>query len=215
MVGVATDLVEESTTLIRSNTCSSGMEVQEDLPNGADGTASAKFSGEGGHTAGKNNVGGTENIREQKDGDNSSLPVKDSFQWSTEELKKFWLGCFPNGYDVYAMDGLHPKALCSKICNDVLKTNINLHSSNSNPNDKILCFDVLSSMEKHFIEAEIISPPTQKPGNNPNHKAYKRVMHADFNRMGKILGEKTLEAWAREVVNESVNRLTNVKKRAT
>merc|ERR1712060_110431 len=101
------------------------------------------------------------------------------------------------------------------ICNDVLKTNINLHSSNSNPNDKILCFDVLNSMEKHFIDANIVASPVQKPGNNPNHKAYKRVKHDDFNKMGEVLGKKTLEGWAREIVNESVTRLTNVKKRAT
>lgn len=138
------------------------------------------------------------------------------FQWHSDELKQFWLGCFSSGVNVYAYDGLHPKALCSKICNDILHTNINVNSSSSNPNDRLLCFEVLSNLEQKFRDADIIKPPTQKVGGNPNHPhqtvtLYQRVLHSDFNRFGSVLeGQgKTLAVWARDCVDESIRRLSS------
>lgn len=68
---------------------------------------------------------------------------------------------FPR-YNCFVLDGLHPKALCSKICNDVLRTNINLNSSSQNPNDRMLCFEVLAQMEQRFIDGGIVEKPTRK-----------------------------------------------------
>lgn len=138
----------------------------------------------------------------------SSYPSRGEFNWENVELGRFWVKCFPRGYNVYVMDGLHPKALCSKICNDVLRTNININSGSANPNDKLLCFEVLSNLEQKFTEAGIILPPTQKPGGTPNQQVYKRVLHTDFNRFSTVLGEVSLGEWARERVEESIRRLT-------
>lgn len=192
------------TSLIRSNTCSSEF---------AEGSAAnVKSAGDGKLQ---------ENLEKDaaKATSDSKTPAElaasndtdDSFEWSSEELKKFWLGCFAPGVNVYSFDGLHPKALCSKICNDVLRTNININSSNMNPNDRILCFDVLANLEERFIECGIIEAPTPKPGaTNPNQVVYKRVYHTDFNQFGQVLSQqnKTLEQWARERVEESIKRLS-------
>ncbi|CAD7932189.1 unnamed protein product [Amoebophrya sp. A25] len=131
-----------------------------------------------------------------------------SFAWDNEELGRFWEECFPPHYDVYLFDGLHPKALCSKICNDVLRTNINVNSSSSNPNDRLLCFEVLGNLEAKFIEMGIVQKPVSKNTGNPNHVAYQRVTHQDWNRFAGFLKTRSFEAWARECVEESIRRLS-------
>lgn len=138
----------------------------------------------------------------------SKPSVVSDFVWHSEELGKFWENCFPPGTNVFLFDGLHPKALCSKICNDVLRTNININSSSSNPNDRLLCFEVLQNLEDKFIMHGVVEAPVQKPGGNPNHKLYKRVSHTDWNGFAGILGDQTLEAWARDRVEESIKKLT-------
>merc|ERR1712216_526500 len=136
------------------------------------------------------------------------MGVETDFVWENPELKSFWASCFPPGYDFYTFDGLHPKALCSKICNDVLRTNININSGSTNPNDRLLCFEVLGNLEANFIEAGIVQPPKVKQGGNPNHLVYKRVSHSEWNKFASVLGDKTLEQWARACVEESIRRLS-------
>ena len=70
---------------------------------------------------------------------------------------------------------MHPKALCSKICNDILRTNININSGSTNPNDRLLCFEVLGNLEAKFIENGVVEVPKMRPGGNPNQLVYKRV----------------------------------------
>lgn len=128
------------------------------------------------------------------------------------ELGEFWEKCFPETYNSYMNDGLHPKSLCSKICNDVLHTNININSGSSNPNDRILCFEVLQMLESKFIEMGIVVKPWPKPGaTNQNHMVYKRVMPSDLKKLEKFLGnqkEGCLETWARSVVEECITKLS-------
>jgi len=143
-------------------------------------------------------------------GEESEAPgaAANGFTWKNQELGKFWEECFPPDYSIYGFDGLHPKALCSKICNDVLRTNINVNSSSSNPNDRLLCFEVLSNLEQKFIDLGIVQKPVSKMTGNPNHMAYQRVTHQDWNRFAEFLGSHTLESWARECVEESIRRLS-------
>lgn len=137
--------------------------------------------------------------------------VPDSFDWGVAELGEFWEKCFWDSYNSYAQDGLHPKCLCSKICNDVLSTNININSSSSNPNDRILCFEVLGMLETKFIEMGVIQTPVPKEGStNANHMVYQRVLASDLKKLEKYLEPKPggLEAWARGVVEECIQRLS-------
>jgi len=135
------------------------------------------------------------------------------FVWDNSELKEFWESCFPQFYDSYTFDGLHPKALCSKICNDILRTNININSASPNPNDRMLCFEVLTNLETKLIDAGTIQQPTAKPGGTPSQLLYKRVSHSDWNKFAAVLGERTLEQWARTVVEETIRRLQQSRKR--
>ncbi len=141
-------------------------------------------------------------------GTSASKPSVGEFTWDSPELGRFWIGCFPPGTNVYQFDGLHPKALCSKICssyaisklvqysypnfpscrsahiiyelwsvrmgssrktliakltgNDVLRTNININSGSNNPNDRLLCFEVLANLEAKFIEYGVVEAPQPK-----------------------------------------------------
>lgn len=219
------------TTLVRSNTCSS--EYQEDtvMGNGVEAAKSnlakamigvndavvantdigSQAGGDTGQVAecsAEANAGGDTDTGSSNK--KSSAVEGEQFHWESDELKRFWLGCFAPGSNVYVYDGLHPKALCSKICNDVLRTNININSSNANPNDRLLCFEVLNNLEQKFIEAGIVEPPTQKPGGNLNQRVYKRVLHTDFNRFATVLADqnKSLESWARDRVEESIRRIS-------
>ncbi|CAD7963947.1 unnamed protein product [Amoebophrya sp. A120] len=144
----------------------------------------------------------------------SGIPKGPAFKWDSDELKKFWEECFSPNYNSLIFDGLHPKALCSKICNDVLRTNINVNSASSNPNDRLLCFEVLSNLEAKFIELGIVQKPTPKMTGNPNHQQYQRVSHQDWNRFAGHLAAKnqSLEAWARECVEESIRLLSAPKR---
>lgn len=183
MVGVVEDGAER-TTLIRNNTCSSEMKSDTDFA-GTDSKDPAS-------TACNTDACNTDSNSE-------------AFDWASGELQKFWLGCFPPAADVYTMDGLHPKALTSKICNDVLGTNINV--SSANPNDKLLCFEVIGVLENKLIKAGIVAPPEQKPGGTAHQKVYQRVSHADFNKIHRVLQGRSLEDWARDAVTESIERL--------
>ena len=141
-----------------------------------------------------------------------------AIEWGSEEVGRFWEQCFPPMYNPYVMDGLHPKCLCSKICNDILKTNINVNSSSPNPNDRILCFEVLANLERKFIEMDVIKEP-QPPRVNPPpgftrplQLEYKRVYAQDLNKLCAHLpaGPGALEAWSRKVVEESIKKLSGV-----
>jgi len=140
--------------------------------------------------------------------------IPDKFEWGVPELGKFYEGCFPDSYNAYAADGLHPKSLCSKICNDVLNTNININSGSSNPNDRILCFEVLQMLEHKFIEMGVVQAPRLKEGAaNPNHMAYIRIKAADLKKLEQHLPNNgqpgCLEAWARSVVEECIAKLSS------
>lgn len=131
------------------------------------------------------------------------------FEWGREELGTFWEKCFPKHYDCYVMDGLHPKCLTSKICNDILRTNINTNSSSANQqNDRILCFEVLQNLETQLIQFGVVQKPRSKNTGNPNHVVYTRVDPTHWNLMSKVLTkELTLEKWARSVVDDSIRKL--------
>lgn len=196
-IGGETKLIGD-TSLIRSNTCSSEIDDGGAADQGKDSRKDS-LQGDG------ETLAGTTNSK-------PSVADTDDFHWQSEELKRFWVGCFSPAYNPYLFDGLHPKALCSKICNDVLRTNININSGSSNPNDRALCFEVLNNLEQKFIQAGIVEQPTQKPGGNANQLVYTRVLHQDFDRFAAVLSGKSLEQWARERVEESIRRLSTSRK---
>jgi len=90
---------------------------------------------------------------------------------------------------------------------DVLRTNINTNSSSTNPNDRLLCFEVLQNLENQFIIAGVVEKPVSKQDGNPNHVVYQRVSFRDWNKFAQYAGflrYKNLEAWARTIVDESI-----------
>merc|ERR1712194_7607 len=102
-----------------------------------------------------------------------AMPEKNKeFVWDNTELKEFWDSCFPLCYDSCTFDGLHPKALCSKIFNNVLKLNVNSALNESNPEHRAMTLKAMVYLEDKLVEGGIIQKPMTNSDSNIT-KVYK------------------------------------------
>ena len=85
----------------------------------------AGSSAAGGNSVATGLAAGTEALKSEvhTEFDDENAAESD-FLWDNDELKSFWEACFPMGYNFYSFDGLHPKALCSKICKSLSWTSL-------------------------------------------------------------------------------------------